>query len=88
MTKRIINRVALAGLIAWAIVLLVGLVIEITMHHLLFEEYLSASVGWMVICLIMYRLSREKPACTCTKNSASGEQPATADPARRGAAEP
>ena len=57
---KIINRISLLGFIAWFIVMIVGLATEIWTRGLIFEDYLSASFGWMVLCAIVHKLTSRK----------------------------
>jgi len=88
MMTYIINRISLIGFIVWTVVLIGGLAVEILKHELIFEGYLSGSFGWMLILAFVYQVTRQKRTRKQDSGTACGEQPAAADPAGRGSAEP
>jgi hypothetical protein len=80
----LINRLAAIALAVCVVVLVGGLAIEISMHELIFEDYLSFSFGWIVIAGIARHVTRPDVTMSAEQTSrAACEQPTRSDEAAR-----
>lgn len=59
MLRHITNRIALCLLITCIIFLAIGIIIEIALYELIFEEYLSTFIGYSLIFGFIYAKTKK-----------------------------